>query len=128
LKSLGRPASRGGLRSRENRTGGFFIPDSGFLSDIRNLKSEIEAMVNPADALRTMNTKSDKEKICLRCAHARFPGPQEQCYKFGGLICGKFNANVAKYDRCADVQARLRARRKKRAASSPRKAAKQRNK
>ena len=38
--------------------------------------------------------------ICIRCPQARFPEPWEQCYKFGGLICGVDNANVGKYDRC----------------------------
>ncbi|TET32377.1 MAG: hypothetical protein E3J72_19830 [Planctomycetota bacterium] len=45
--------------------------------------------------------------ICIRCKHARFPGPEEQCYKFGGLICERFNTNVGKYDKCAEVRARL---------------------
>ena len=38
--------------------------------------------------------------LCIRCALARFPGPDEQCYKFGGLICTVDGANVGKYDRC----------------------------
>ena len=38
--------------------------------------------------------------ICLKCKHARFPDPKEQCYKWGGLICTVDNSNVGKYDRC----------------------------
>lgn len=37
---------------------------------------------------------------CIFCPLARFPGPEEQCYKFGGLICRVDNANVGKYDAC----------------------------
>jgi hypothetical protein len=37
---------------------------------------------------------------CIHCPLARFPGPREQCYKFGGLICTVDNANVGKYERC----------------------------
>ena len=38
--------------------------------------------------------------ICIKCVWARFPGPNEQCYKFGGLICEVDHANVGKYDAC----------------------------
>ncbi len=37
---------------------------------------------------------------CIRCPLARFPAPEEQCYKFGGLICTEDEANVGKYDEC----------------------------
>ncbi len=38
--------------------------------------------------------------ICVKCPLARFPAPQEQCYKMGGLICRVDDGNVAKYDGC----------------------------
>jgi len=37
---------------------------------------------------------------CIQCQLARFPKPEEQCYKTGGLICTVDNANVGKYDKC----------------------------
>ncbi|HDH57613.1 MAG TPA: hypothetical protein ENF16_03280 [Bacteroidetes bacterium] len=40
------------------------------------------------------------ELICMNCTKARFPEPQEQCYKFGGLICTVDNSNVEKYQSC----------------------------
>ena len=48
--------------------------------------------------------KKDKPLRCIECSHARFPGPKEQCYKFGGLICTKYDRNVGKYDICCDYQ------------------------
>ena len=38
--------------------------------------------------------------ICLQCKKSRFPGPKEQCCKWGGLICIVDNSNVGKYDFC----------------------------
>lgn len=38
--------------------------------------------------------------ICLQCEYARFPAPEEQCYKTGGLICQIDQANVGKYSNC----------------------------
>lgn len=38
--------------------------------------------------------------ICMLCAKSRFPEPQEQCYKFGGLICTVDDSNVEKYQPC----------------------------
>ena len=46
--------------------------------------------------------KSDKPLLCIECPHARFPTPKEQCYKFGGLICTKYDINVGKYDVCCE--------------------------
>ncbi len=40
--------------------------------------------------------------ICIECPHARFPTPREQCYKFGGLICTKYDLNVGKYNVCCE--------------------------
>lgn len=40
------------------------------------------------------------ELICLQCEKARFPHPQEQCHKFGGLICTVDDTNVEKYQSC----------------------------
>jgi len=37
---------------------------------------------------------------CIKCPKARFPKPNEQCYKFGGLICDIDKENVGKYDPC----------------------------
>jgi hypothetical protein len=54
-----------------------------------------------------MSGQADQSTTCIRCKHARFPGPDEQCYKFGGLICEKFDTNVGKYDKCSEVRARL---------------------
>lgn len=54
----------------------------------------------------TPKSRVQKEKplLCIECPHARFPGPNEQCYKFGGLICTRFQINVGKYDRCCEAQ------------------------
>lgn len=38
--------------------------------------------------------------ICIKCPKARFPKPDEQCYKWGGLICTVDDANVDKYATC----------------------------
>ncbi len=38
--------------------------------------------------------------FCLNCVKSRFPNPQEQCYKFGGLICTVDDSNVEKYQTC----------------------------
>jgi hypothetical protein len=38
--------------------------------------------------------------ICLKCPLARFPAPEEQCYRTGGLICRVDDVNVGKYDAC----------------------------
>ncbi|NIT37087.1 MAG: hypothetical protein GTN49_11415 [candidate division Zixibacteria bacterium] len=38
--------------------------------------------------------------ICVKCPLARFPGPEEECYGAGGLICRVDEANVGKYDAC----------------------------
>ncbi len=38
--------------------------------------------------------------VCLLCEKSRFPEPQEQCYKFGGLICTVDDSNVEKYQPC----------------------------
>ena len=51
------------------------------------------------------NATTDKDNpvrklICLDCLKSRFPSPQEQCYKFGGLICTVDDANVEKYQGC----------------------------
>ncbi|MHC4663844.1 MAG: hypothetical protein ACYS8W_19450 [Planctomycetota bacterium] len=54
-----------------------------------------------------MSGRADQSITCIRCEHARFPGPEEQCYKFGGLICEKFDTNVGKYDKCFEVRTRL---------------------
>jgi hypothetical protein len=37
---------------------------------------------------------------CIQCQMSRFPTPEEQCYKTGGLICTVDSANVGKYDEC----------------------------
>ncbi len=38
--------------------------------------------------------------ICLKCPAARFPEPNEQCYRWGGLICTIDDNNVEKYAEC----------------------------
>jgi hypothetical protein len=38
--------------------------------------------------------------VCIQCKKSRFPDPQEQCYKWGGLICTVDDSNVGKYDPC----------------------------
>ncbi|MBU1880985.1 hypothetical protein KKA08_03050, partial [bacterium] len=43
---------------------------------------------------------TDDNVICIQCVKSRFPDPQEQCYKFGGLICTEDNSNVEKYQTC----------------------------
>lgn len=49
-------------------------------------------------------TRADKRPapalICIQCVKSRFPDPQEQCYKFGGLICTVDDSNVEKYQMC----------------------------
>lgn len=51
-----------------------------------------------------MVKKTDRNKnsilVCIKCPKARFPGPSEQCYKFGGLICNIDDQNVEKYALC----------------------------
>lgn len=47
-----------------------------------------------------------KPRLCIECPHARFPTPNEQCYKFGGLVCTKYNINVGKYDVCCEERER----------------------
>jgi len=49
----------------------------------------------------TSNAKRQEPKlICIMCIKSRFPDPQEQCYKFGGLICTVDGSNVEKYQPC----------------------------
>ena len=38
--------------------------------------------------------------VCVKCPLARFPAPEEQCYRTGGLICRVDDGNVGKYDEC----------------------------
>ena len=46
-------------------------------------------------------SKTGNEIIfCIKCPKARFPSPNEQCYRFGGLICSIDEINVGKYDKC----------------------------
>lgn len=50
-----------------------------------------------------MNHSIDNQNevvTCIKCPKVRFPKPNEQCYKFGGLICEIDCANVGKYDKC----------------------------
>jgi len=54
----------------------------------------------PVKTTTTGNTPEITELLCIHCVKARFPGPEEQCYKFGGLICTVDNANVEKYQKC----------------------------
>ena len=56
---------------------------------------------NPSAKGRT-EPKREKPRLCIECPHARFPTPKEQCYKFGGLICTKYDLNVGKYDVCCE--------------------------
>ena len=52
-------------------------------------------------AAATTPAKRDESKLlCINCIKARFPGPKEQCYKFGGLICTVDDSNVEKYQPC----------------------------
>jgi hypothetical protein len=46
------------------------------------------------------NNKENAILNCIKCPKARFPKPNEQCYKFGGLICEIDGENVGKYDLC----------------------------
>ena len=52
-------------------------------------------------------------KLCIECKHARFPNPNEQCYKFGGLICKKYDINVGKYDECFENKQKKERKKKK---------------
>lgn len=40
--------------------------------------------------------------IGLKCKEARFIGPNEMCYKTGGLYCNRYNTIVGKYDQCLE--------------------------
>lgn len=54
-------------------------------------------------AMPPVSEKNQRPKeilLCIQCSEARFPEPNEQCYKFGGMICNLDQGNVGKYDRC----------------------------
>ena len=50
--------------------------------------------------METNHSTNGKVLSCIKCPKARFPNPNEQCYKFGGLICTIDDENVGKYDKC----------------------------
>lgn len=53
-----------------------------------------------APATTTPDDSGNVDLVCMNCFKARFPDPQEQCYKFGGLICTIDDSNVEKYQQC----------------------------
>ena len=62
--------------------------------------SQNESKDPPTAGTTNANRRTEPQLICIQCLKSRFPDPQEQCYKYGGLICTVDNSNVEKYQPC----------------------------